>query len=132
MSLASPLVTGISYGYFVAGDQITFVCDDAHRVGYDATRDALFLAGDFNGWQAAVGQEEWRMRALEIEGERVLGWTGAAAKFLEPAGQRFKFVTGEHQWLSLPDAAPNALRSVTHPKTERPEVGPNEIRNCTS
>jgi pullulanase/glycogen debranching enzyme len=107
---ASPLIVGCSYGYFVAESEITFVCDDAHRAGYDARRDTLYLAGDFNGWQQAVGAEEWRMKPAEIEGYRVLAWTGPAARFLEPREQRFKFVTGEQQWLSLPDAAPNAVR----------------------
>ncbi len=107
---ASMLTTGRAFGYFVRGEEIVFVFADGQRVGVDLARDAVYLAGDFNGWQEAVGREEWRMQPAEINDEQILSWSGPAAKFLEPAGQRFKFVTAEHQWLSLPDDAPNAVR----------------------
>ncbi len=105
---ASPLTVGRLYGYYAHGADIAFILPVA-QAGADGLRDALYVAGDFNGWQEAVGQDEWRMRLVELEGEKVFLWSGEAAKFFRPAGQRFKFVTGEHQWLSMPGDAPNAV-----------------------
>jgi pullulanase len=108
----APVVTaGRSYGYFVRGEDIVFLLPDyRRRISAQGDGQAVYLAGDFNGWQAAVGKPEWQLHVGEMNGERVLSWSGPAARFLNPPGQRFKFVTGEHQWLSLPDDAPNAVR----------------------
>lgn len=103
-------VAGSSFGYAVQDGQIVFLLPEVHCGGANVARDGVYLAGDFNGWQDAVGSAEWRMHPGEIDGERVLLWSGPAARFLEPAGQRFKFVTGEHQWLSVPDDAANVAR----------------------
>lgn len=107
---ASAVTTVRAFGYFVEEGKIVFALPEAHRSGVDSGRDTVYVAGDFNGWQEAVGKDAWRLRLMKIDGEWLLAWTGAAAPFLTPAGQRFKFVTGEHQWLSLPDDAPNAVR----------------------
>ncbi|MEN9635479.1 MAG: hypothetical protein RL077_3883, partial [Verrucomicrobiota bacterium] len=97
---AAGLLVGKAYGYFCCRESglIFFVLSLAHGCDVDPSRDAVYLAGDFNGWQAAVGRDEWRLRAGEMAGEPVLLWRGEAAGF--PGwGQRFKFVTGENQWL---------------------------------
>ncbi len=104
------LAAARTFGYFIWEDEIVFVLPESAFVGIDPARDTLYLAGDFNGWQAAVGEAVWKMRLVEIDGERVLAWSGPPKEFLNPAGQRFKFVTGEHHWLSLPDDAPNIVR----------------------
>ena len=107
---ASMLTTGRSFGYFVRGEDIVFILADFRRLGVDDGRGAVYLAGDFNGWQMAVGNPEWQLQPAEINEERVLSWSGPTGRFLHPPGQRFKFVTDEHQWLSLPDDASNAAR----------------------
>jgi pullulanase len=107
---ASMYTVGRAFGYFVRGDQMWFVLPDISRVGLDPSRDEVYLAGEFNGWQAAVGRPEWRMTLTDCLGEKAFTWSGPVGLFLEPAGLKFKFVTGEHQWLSVPDDAPNAAR----------------------
>jgi pullulanase len=102
------LTVGRAYGYYVQGETIVFVLEDSQWS--DDEHGSIFLAGDFNGWQLAVGRPEWQLRPLDLEGERVLSWSGPSAAFLQPSGQRFKFVTGENHWLSLPDDASNAVR----------------------
>ncbi len=107
---APGLPAGRAYGYFFdnSAGEVTFVLPLEHGCDIDPACDTVFLAGDFNGWQEAVGDEEWRMRPALLEGERVLKWSGDAARFLG-WGQRFKFVTGEHQWLVPPTDAPNLV-----------------------
>ncbi len=108
---APPIAAGRSYGYFITPEgKIVFVLPLDGGSGIDPQRDTVYLAGDFNGWQVAVGQEAWQMLPAELDGERVLLWTGDAARFLAIDGLRFKFVTGEHQWLVPPGDAPNLGR----------------------
>jgi pullulanase/glycogen debranching enzyme len=108
---APGLPAGRAYGYFFnKNGGISFVLPLEHGCDIDPARDTVFLAGDFNDWQSAVGKDEWRLHPAEFEGERVLIWNGDAARFLAMPGLRFKFVTGEHQWLMPPTDAPNAVR----------------------
>jgi len=107
---ASPVTVGRTYGYFVHGSELTFLLPLAQAGAVDAPHETYYVAGDFNGWQEAVGRPEWRMRLVELEGEPVFFWSGEMTAFFRPPGLRFKFVTGEHQWLSLPGDAPNAVR----------------------
>ena len=108
---APGLAAGRTYGYFFdhTSGVISFVLPLEHGCDIDPVRDTVYLAGDFNQWGAAVGQEEWQLRPDVLEGERVLRWSGDAARF--PGwGQRFKFVTAEHQWLLPPGDAANVVR----------------------
>jgi pullulanase len=110
---APGLPAGRAYGYFFnEHGSISFVLPLEHGCDIDPARDKVYLAGDFNGWEAAVGAAEWRLHPAVLEGEHVLQWTGDAARFLAVAGRRFKFVTGEHQWLRPPDDASNVVRDA--------------------
>lgn len=110
---APGLPAGRAYGYFFNKQgEIAFVLPLEHGCDIDPARDTVYLAGDFNGWQAAVGQPAWQLQPTELEGERVLLWSGDATRFLGTAGLRFKFVTGEHQWLLPPTDAPNVVRDA--------------------
>src|SRR5688572_1416932 len=108
---APGLPAGRTYGYFFDNEQgeVTFILPLEHGCEIDPAHDLVYLAGDFNDWHAAVGKPEWQLTPAVLEGERVLRWSGDAARFLG-WGQRFKFVTGENQWLSPPADAPNAVR----------------------
>jgi pullulanase len=102
---------GCASGYFVSphGEIYFFLPLDAHPE-IDPTTEAVYLAGDFNGWQHAVGHAEWALLPASLDGERVLLWSGQAASFFAHPELRFKFVTGQHRWLGVPAAAPNAVR----------------------
>ncbi len=100
---------GLESGFFTDKNGVLFFVLPVRRVpDLDPEQDAVYVAGDFNGWQDAVGQEHWQLKPGEFNGLPVLLWSGEAKQF--SAGQRFKFVTGWHHWLPVPDTAPNALR----------------------
>ncbi len=102
---------GCESGYFVsAHGEIFFFLQLDHHPEIEPEADVVYLAGDFNDWQKAVGQAEWALLPASLDGERVLLWSGLAERFLEHPGLRFKFVTGQHRWLDVPAGAPNALR----------------------
>ncbi|MDB6167489.1 MAG: glycoside hydrolase family 13 domain protein [Verrucomicrobia bacterium] len=104
-------VAGAVQGYFLNPQgKICFVLPLDDGFAIDPSRDSVYLAGDFNGWQAAIGADEWRLQPADLDGGKVLLWTGDAALFLGEPGKRFKFVTGEHQWLVPPGDAPNVVR----------------------
>ncbi len=110
---APGLVAGRTHGYFLNPQgEIAFVYPLAPGCGIDPARDAVYLAGDFNGWQAAIGAPEWRLRPAVLDGAPVLQWTGDAARFLVAGGLGFKFVTGEQQWLVPAADAPNMVRDA--------------------
>src|SRR5262245_55037127 len=84
---APGLAAGRAYGYFLnAQREITFVLPLEHGCEIDPARDRVYLAGDFNGWEAVVGQAEWEMKPAELDGEKVLSWTGDAARFFTAPG----------------------------------------------
>jgi pullulanase len=78
--------------------------------GVDPAKDKVYVAGSFNGWQASVGSDDWRLKLEELDGETLLLWTGPADKVLSGGEILFKFVTGENQWLHPRDDAPNCVR----------------------
>jgi pullulanase len=102
-------VFGAASGYFVnRQSEIVFIL---RRDGWpELTHATVYLAGDFNGWQEAVGRAEWALRPGTIDGEPVLLWSGEAQRFFASPPMRFKFVTGDSLWLPVPSDAPNLVR----------------------
>jgi len=104
-------VVGGLYGFLRrASGEFAFVLPLLREREIDPVRDAVYLAGDFNGWQEAIGRQEWKLVPAELDGARVLLWTGPVDRFLVSPAPRFKFVTGEHCWLTPPNDAPNTVR----------------------
>lgn len=103
---------GLESGFFAnRKGALYFVFDPAAFRDVDALTTPVFVAGSFNGWQAAVGRPEWRLRPDTLAGRPVLLWSGKAERFLSgPDQHQFKFVSGEHRWFDVAHAAPNAVR----------------------
>ena len=104
---------GCESGFFVnAFHEIFFFLQLAHHPEIDPAKVAVYLAGDFNGWQQAVGNPDWRLLPASLDGERVLLFAAPAGRFFSQPPERFKFVTSEHRWLAVPAQAVNAVRDV--------------------
>ena len=102
---------GCESGFFVnAFREIFFFLQLAQHPEIDPASTAVYLAGDFNGWQQAVGNPDWRLLPASLDGERVLLLAAHADRFFSQPPQRFKFVTGGHLWLAVPAQAVNAVR----------------------
>lgn len=95
------------YAIDAAGD-ITFVArlDAAPPLREELAGGRLFLAGDFNGWDA-IGRPEWELFPGMTAGEPVLRRSWRADGFLAHPWMRFKFVTSSGRWLEVPTDAPN-------------------------
>lgn len=103
---------GRAFGYFrPEPGRLSFLLPLEMDSGIDLAADTVYVAGDFNGWGQAVGNPDWRLaRSRTGEGGHLLRWSGPEEKVYWPTLQRFKFVTGEHLWLPLPDDASNTVR----------------------
>lgn len=101
---------GCAAGYFVnRKDEIFFFVRRHEHPEWDRPDGPpLYLAGDFNRWGDAIGQEEWRLRPETMDGDAVWMWSGRASRFFANPPMRFKFVNAEHTWLPVPSLAPNA------------------------
>lgn len=93
------------YGYFVDDEgRLVFALPPA------ATAEkAVYVAGDFNGWEQAVGNPDWQLKPGKLGDEPALLWRGEAKPFWAEPRLQFKFVTGEHQWLSARADSPNVV-----------------------
>ncbi|HTX64875.1 MAG TPA: alpha-amylase family glycosyl hydrolase [Opitutaceae bacterium] len=101
---------GRDSGYFVsAAGELVFCLWPADHPDLEPAAE-VFLAGDFNGWQRAIGAAEWRLRPAALGGAPAFVLAAPAGPLLTDPPQRFKFVTGAHRWLPVPSQAPNAAR----------------------
>ncbi len=103
---------GCESAYFVnkKGEIFFFLPTSRLPADIDFLTTAVYLAGDFNGWEQAVGQREWRLQAGTLAGDAVLMLAQRADKFFGQPPMRFKFITGGHRWLDVPLDAPNLIR----------------------
>jgi pullulanase/glycogen debranching enzyme len=111
---APDLTAAKTYRYFLKDPAtIAFVLPIRRGSGVDPAVNRVYVAGAFNGWQAAVGAEEWQLKPALLGGEKVLLWSGPADRVAAGEDLRFKFVTDESLWLLPPDDAPNLVRDET-------------------
>ncbi len=100
--------------YFVnAAGELCFVLDPAAHSWIDFATMPVYVAGNFNGWQDAVGQEQWQLHPAELNGKNVYLVRVPTVHFWGEELRRFKFVTGEHRWLDAPQDATNVSLDET-------------------
>ena len=102
---------GRDCGYFIGSrGEIYFVLFLADHSEIDTALEKVYLCGDFNGWQEAIGRSQWELNVAAIDGEMAFVWSGPADPFLNPSGWRFKFATGSHKWLPVSYSASNVAK----------------------
>src|SRR5438105_2623112 len=110
LSPAAPSLYADEAAYYVdEAGSLVFMLDPAEHSWVDFGTTPIYVAGDFNGWQEAVGQLEWAMVPGELNGRPVLLLRKPAAPLLTDPPQQFKFVTGDNRWLDLPRDATNLV-----------------------
>ena len=110
LSPAAPSLYADEAAYYVDDiGQVVFMLDPADYSWVDFSVMSVYVAGDFNGWQAAVGNLDWSLVKGELNGRQVLVLKKPAAGLLTEPPQLFKFVTGDNRWLALPPDAANVV-----------------------
>ncbi|MGH8020654.1 MAG: alpha-amylase family glycosyl hydrolase [Opitutaceae bacterium] len=106
---------GFAAGFFVdRAGALVFCFDPSQAPSIDWRKTPVYVAGSFNGWQAAVGAAEWRLQPEEIGGRTVLVRRPDAKELLGDPNHQFKFVTENHLWIDVPPGAPNAVWDSGH------------------
>lgn len=108
---ADPALYAEEAAYFVDAERrVVFVLDPADHPGVDLERTPVYVGGDFNGWQEAIGRPEWQLKPGELLGRACWLLAVPVDHLLHPGEPlRFKFVTGDARWLALPPDATNRV-----------------------
>ena len=107
---AAPSLYAEESAYYVDEiGQLVFVLDPEEHSWVDFSVMPVYVAGDFNGWEAAVGQLDWSMVPGELNGRTVWLLRKPAAPLLSDPPKQFKFVTGDNRWIDLPRDATNLV-----------------------
>jgi len=121
------------YGYFVREDGALVFALPSEAV---PEGERVYVSGDFNHWQG-VGDPAWELKPYKANGAALDGVGAGSGNgngrtpplrccVLPPARRRaamkklrdgrraqFKFVTGEQQWLNVPEDSPNRVEDAT-------------------
>ncbi|MCD8482873.1 MAG: glycoside hydrolase family 1 [Verrucomicrobia bacterium] len=101
---------GRQSGYFGEPEHFVFMVCPKNYPHLDFAQSGLFVAGSFNDWNPLDKEGQWQLTEEEDK-EGATIWILRIARELLPAPEsgaiEFKFVTGDHYWLPVPDAAPN-------------------------
>lgn len=107
---AEPELYAAEACYYVDGQEhVVFVLDPSEHPGVDFERTSVYVVGDFNSWDEAIGRPEWQLKRGRINGRESWRVAAPAAELLRDPPQRFKFVTGDGRWLALPQDATNRV-----------------------
>jgi pullulanase/glycogen debranching enzyme len=98
----SPFIYGRRAGCFIHGPDVEFVFWPPYYPNLDWEDEQIFVGGDFNGWQKAVGDPAWQLRREIRDGQCYLALRVPKEKCLGPQPARFKFITAEGRWQELP------------------------------
>ena len=110
LSPAAPSLYADEASYYVdENGLLVFVLDPVEHSWVDFSVMAVYVAGDFNGWQEAVGRLEWSLVPGVVNGRNVWLLRKPAGPLLTDPPQQFKFVTGDNRWLDLPHGATNLV-----------------------
>lgn len=69
----------------------------------------IYLGADFNGWEKAVGQDEWELKPGSDDAETTYQLRVPLKRIPGEGKHAFKFVTDQGDWLDVPDSAPNRV-----------------------
>ncbi len=94
-------------GYYIQGGKVTFLLWPEYYPNLDLEENVFYVAGDFNGWEQAISDPEWRMHRSTIHGAVCLCLTVSLQAVATKGACRFKFVSEEHYWPDVPMEAPN-------------------------
>lgn len=72
-------------------------------------RTRVYLAAEFNGWGEAIGKREWELRPRSESADTVYELRVPLKRIPRERKSMFKFVTGDGEWLDVPDSAPNMV-----------------------
>lgn len=95
-------------GYYIYDDKIRFVVDPTNYPTLEL-EDQIYVGGQFNGWEAAIGQPIYKLHPFEMSGHPVFVLDLPLSILEENETSFFRFVTDKYRWLVVPENAPNLV-----------------------
>lgn len=103
-----PIEFATQSGYYVDDDgEVVFVFCPKKYSKIEYRGASIYVAGNFNGWQEAIGDPNWELKPEKIGGKQVLVLRKDRSDLECEHGCHFKFVTDKHHWFLVDMAAPN-------------------------
>lgn len=87
----------------------------------------VYLGGDFNDWESAIGFPDWKLTAERVKGgtdERMYEVRIPSERIPLDRNSAFKFVTSTGEWLDVPEGVPNLL--LTHTGVRNFKLNPTQ------
>jgi pullulanase len=97
---------GLHGGFFGRAGKIHFVLPRASTRHLDL-KGGLYVAGSFNGWEDAIGRDEWKLSRHTLRGQPCHMLSVPMDRLENEREATFKFVTGDRHWLEVPEDTPN-------------------------
>jgi pullulanase/glycogen debranching enzyme len=97
---------GLTSGYFGRRGRIVFVLPDDVIEGTDVEK-GVFVAGSFNEWDEAIGEDKWKMNKGVVRGRECHVLSIPSVELENERSATFKFVTGVGEWIDVPATARN-------------------------
>lgn len=94
-------------GYYVERGRVVFFLWPEHFHNLDWQENTFYVAGEFNGWQKAIGKKRWQLKPDRYQDRLCFTLSIRMDKVCSTEAVRFKFVTGEGEWQMTPLDAPN-------------------------
>jgi pullulanase len=95
-------------GYYISKDTIRFVFDPSTHATLDLD-SRIYVTGEFNGWEKAVGHEKYLLFPFEMDGYPVFVVDVPVSELKGDHISNFRFVTDKFRWLSVAENAPNLV-----------------------
>lgn len=91
-------------GYYKNENEITFI----YYPNKEEKGKRMYVAGNFNDWEAAIGNEQWLLKPTTVDKEEVILRTVPWDTVVNLDKETFfKFVTENKEWIVVPEEAPN-------------------------
>lgn len=102
---------GRYYRYFRQRGRWLFRIQSKRYPQLSSAAKKVYLAGDFNGWEKAIGKSSWELEPSDTE-RSSYEVSVSTAKLSMRHKNEFKFVTEDGEWLDVPDSAPNRVENT--------------------
>jgi pullulanase/glycogen debranching enzyme len=106
MRRLAPEQFGLKGGYYGKGNRIVFVLPQELVEDLDP-ENGFYVAGSFNGWDGAIGDADWELEPGELKEVPCYQLSVSKARFNSDEEATFKFVTGDGQWIEVPEDTRN-------------------------
>ncbi len=100
------VAAGLMSGYYMDDENIHFVMDHTQYPAVDGD-DEVYVAGEFNRWEAAIENEKFRLKPFKWQGKSLIRASVPIELLAGKFSSTFRFVTRNKLWVNVPDNAPN-------------------------